>query len=432
MDNQTSRSNFWILSLDTLLLLVLGTAHLWFNPISSALTITLMAVYVLLNWIEPKMPDEMSAPSARARVCFSFRLFVVLFIIMLAAVLPTLWNIVQRRAEGGGTRAHDGLFQTETAIEYILNGKNPYVETYWNTPMANWQRGEPPWTDSPIYHNAYLPFLFISSIPFYWVSHAAIGWYDQRFVYLLAYIGVLVLLPLVVARQRDKLTMLLTFGLNLLAAFYLAEGRNDIVVTFGLLLATVLLVRHRISASASVFGLTLAVKHQAWFFVPFYFVYILPRPLSWQSARVVLRQNLPMFVTTAVMIAPFLTWDAHAFIDDTVLYLMGMTEHSFPIKGWGFSTLLLAMGVIPSPESPFPFGVLEVAFGIPTLILLLRWQWRENTLSRAWIGFAVFSFVVEYFSRFFNDNYVIFVLQALVIGALMSPYRWQTESTDAR
>jgi hypothetical protein len=425
-------SNAWALSLDTVLLLVLGAAHLWFNPISSALTLTLMALYVLLNWVAPKMPDEMSAPRARDRAALSFRLFVVLFLLMLAAVLPTLWNIAQRRAEGGGTHAHDGVFQTEAAIEYILNGKNPYVETYWNTPMANWQRGEPPWTDAPIYHNAYLPFLFIGSLPFYWLSHATLGWYDQRFVYLLTYIGVLVLLPLVVVRQRDKLTMLLTFGLNLLAAFYLSEGRNDIVVAFGLLLATVLLARRHVSASALVLGLTLAVKHQAWFFIPFFFVYLLPRPLTWQSVRAVLRQIVPMFLAATVMIAPFLIWDARAFVDDTVLYLMGATEHSFPIKGWGFSTLLLAMGVIPSAEAQFPFGVLEGAFGISTLLLLLRWQWRENTLQRAWIGFAVLSFVVEYFSRFFNDNYVIFVLQALVIGALISPYRWRTEPTDAR
>ncbi len=427
-----NQNNSWALPLDVILLLVLGAVHLWFNPISSALTITLLAIYVLLNWIAPKMPDETPIPRVQERVAFSFRLFVVLFIVMLAAALPTLWNVAQRRAEGGSTHAHDGLFQTEAAIQYLLNGKNPYAENYWHTPMANWQRGELPWTDSPIYHNAYLPFLFISSIPFYWASQTVLGWYDQRFVYLLTYIGVLALLPLIVTRQRDKLMMLLIFGLNLLAAFYLSEGRNDIVVIFGLLLATTLLARRHINASALVLGLTLAVKHQAWFFLPFYFVYLLPRPMSWQSLRAALRRILPMFIAATVMIIPFLFWDARAFIDDTLLYLIGATEHSFPIKGWGFSTLLLATGVIPSAEAQFPFGVLEVVFGIPTLILLLRWQWRENTLQRVWVGFAVLSFVVEYFSRFFNDNYVIFVLQALMIGALMSPYRWRAEPTNAR
>lgn len=427
------RGHSWTPSLDVVLLLVLGTAHLWFNPISSALAITLMAFYMLLSWSVPKMPDEMPIPRAQERVAFLFRLFIVLFIVMLAAVLPTLWNIAQRRAAGGGDHAHDGLFQTEAAIEYLLDAKNPYVENYWHTPMANWQRGEPPWTDSPIYHNAYLPFLFIGSLPVYWLIHTTLGWYDQRFFYLLLYIGILFLLPYVVEKQRDRLVALLVFGLNLLATFYLAEGRNDIVILFGLLATTVLLARQRISASALVLGLTLAVKHQAWFFVPFYFVYLLPRPLSWQAVLTRLWQIAPLFVVVAVIIVPFLFWDMGAFIDDTVLYLIGATEHSFPIKGWGFSTLLLAIGLIPSAQAQFPFGIFQTLFGLPVLVLLARWQWRENTLRQVWICFAAFSFVIQYFSRFFNDNYVIFVFQALMIGLLMTPYRWQaTELANAR
>ena len=59
-----SQTKSFGLSLDTLLLVILAVAHLWFNPVSSALTIALIAVYVLLNWLAPRMPDEM--PAARA------------------------------------------------------------------------------------------------------------------------------------------------------------------------------------------------------------------------------------------------------------------------------------------------------------------------------------------------------------------------------
>jgi dolichyl-phosphate-mannose--protein O-mannosyl transferase len=85
------------------------------------------------------------------------------------------------------------------------------------------------------------------------------------------------------------------------------------------------------------------------------------------------------------------------------------------------STLLLAVGIIPSPEANFPFGILEALFGIPALVLLVRWQRRTNTLRQVWIGFAVWSFVIEYLSRFFNDNYVVFIVQALVIAAFLAP-----------
>lgn len=45
-------------SWDTLLLLVLAMAHLYFNPVSSALVVSLLALYVLLGFAFPHMGDE--------------------------------------------------------------------------------------------------------------------------------------------------------------------------------------------------------------------------------------------------------------------------------------------------------------------------------------------------------------------------------------
>jgi hypothetical protein len=135
-------------------------------------------------------------------------------------------------------------------------------------------------------------------------------------------------------------------------------------------------------------------------------------------------------VAGAVLL-PFVVWDASSFFDDTVLYLTGATAYSYPIRGWGISAIFRAVNIIPSADSSFPFSIIELLVGLPTLALLLRWQWRENTLQAVWFGFAVLSFVIEYFSRFFNDNYFVFILQALVIGSFILPYRWErTAQTD--
>jgi len=409
------------LSLDTMLILVLGAGYLLFNPASNAFAVTLVAAYVWLGWWSPDLPDEQTTPTARARRAFLARVTILILLVMLTNALPTAWNILQRRAEGGGTHAHDGVFQTEAAIEFIVQGKNPYVETYWHTPMANWQRGEPPWTTAPLYHNAYLPFLFLLSLPFYWLSQATLGWYDQRFTYLALFVVLILLLPRLVTRQRDQLCLLAAFGLNLLWGFFLAEGRNDVVILLGLVVTTLLLMRRHITASAIVLGLTLAVKHPAAFFVPFYLAYLVPEKITLAALRRLAGQIAPMVVMPALILAPFFFWDPRAFLDDTLFYLMGATEHSFPIKGWGLSTLLLAVGVIPSPEATFPFGLLEALCGIPALVLLVRWQRSNNTLRQVWVGFAAWSFVIEWFSRFFNDNYVVFIVQALVIAAFLVP-----------
>lgn len=417
-------SNRFGLSTDALLLLVLTMAHLWFNPVGSAFVVTLLAVYVILGIVASKMPDEMDAPRARDRMVFTARLFIVICIVFVATIVPTGWNILQRHIEGPATHAHDGLMQTEAAMQFLLAGKNPYVENYLDTPMAQFKGGEPPFTDAPLYHNAYLPFLFISSLPFYLVSQSALGWYDQRFVYGLLFIITLLLLPHLVTRQRDKLSLLCAFGLNFLFAYFLADGRNDIVVLFGLVLTTVLLARRWTFASAIVLGLTIAVKHSAWFFVPLYFFYLLPERISRAAIRDAVARMIPVVVVAAIVFIPFLIWDGAAFIDDTVSYVIGTSANSFPMKGWGFSTLLLAARIIPSPESSFPLGLFEILFGLPVLIWLLMRQRRENTLSQVWFGFAVLSGVVEYFSRFFSDNYVVFVVQALVISSFITPIRF--------
>ncbi len=400
------------LSLDTLLLLLLILPHLWFNPVSNALLVVLMAVYVALDLAFPQL-DETGGLARRLHLA---RLTIVLSAVMMAVLLPSGLSIMQRLQDGPATHAHDGLIQTEEAVKFLLAGQNPYTEDYVNTPMADFPGQEPPLTDAPLYHNAYLPFLFLLSLPFYALSQAALGWYDQRFVYLLAFFLVLLLLPQLVPGRRQQLALLAAFGLNYLAVFYLADGRNDVVVLTGLVLTTVLLARQRVTASAVVLGCTLMVKHSAWFFLPFYALYLLPAGINKRSLGALLKQTWPLALVVAGILLPFLIWDARAFVDDTVLYIAGAGPDSFPIKGWGFSTLLLAFDVIPTAESAFPFSLLEALAGIPILFWLLRRQARANNLAALWFGFALFSFVVQYFSRFFSDNYFVFILQALIIA----------------
>jgi hypothetical protein len=400
---------------------------LWFNPVSNALLVIATAIYVLLDVIFPDAEADVGSNNCRQRALFLLRLTIVFFVIMAATLLPTGLNILQRHANGPETYAHDGLIQTEIAIEYLLEGKNPYTEDYTDTPMAAFPGREPPLTDAPLYHNAYLPFLFLSGIPLYWFSQLTLGWYDQRFLYLLALFGLMLLLPALVEKPRQRLALLLAVGLNFLFAFYLADGRNDIMVLFWLALTAVCLSKNRISLSALALGLAMATKHQAWFFLPFYLIYLLPKPVNLASIKQLIKQIWPLAAVVLLIIGPFLIWDLPSFIDDTVTYISGSGPDSFPIKGWGFSTLMLTLGLIPHPEAAFPFALFELLFGLPVLYLMLRRQWQENTLALAWLGYAFFGFTFQFFSRFFSDNYFVFLMQIVVIALFMKPIRYQPE-----
>jgi hypothetical protein len=406
------------LSWDTLLLLILMMPHVWFNPASSALVVVGLAIYVLLDILDGDRGEvELSEVSRRGRWLFLTRLTIVIFMVAVAVALPTALNIIWRLQDGPATHAHDGLIQTEEAIKFILHGQNPYTEDYVDTPMADFPGREPPITDLPLYHNPYLPFLFVGSIPFYLLSETFLGWYDQRLVFLAAYFVTLLLLAGLVNGRRQQLTAMIAVGLNFLYAIYLADGRNDVMVLFGLVLTTVLLAQKRVALSAVILGLTVMLKHSAWFFLPFYFVYLLPSGrLTISSVRHVLRLTWPFLVTVAFILIPFLIWDSAALFDDTVLHIIGSGEETLPIRGWGISTLLLSFGIIPTPEADFPFIIFVILFGLPMLYVTLRKQWQQNTIQYMWVGFAVFSFVMQFFSRFFNDNYFVFVVQALIIG----------------
>ena len=411
-----------ILSLDAILLLAMATAHFWFNQVSSAFLVTLLAIYVLLDLIHPQMADEIPNPKKRHKFLFLTKLGIVLFSLMFAAILPAGFNIIQRQMNEPTSFATDGLIQTEVAIEFLLEGKNPYTEDYTNTLLADWQGGEPPFTPvpGPLYHNVYLPFLFIASIPAYLLSQAFLGWYDQRFVFLLFYLGTLLLLPAIVKKQRQQLILMCLVGLNFLFTYFLAEGRNDVVILFGLVLCTAFLAHGYNKSSAFVLGLTLMVKHQAWFFLPFYLLYTLPKPINLASIKKWLISLWPLYVAVAVVLIPFLIWDFSSFIADTVFYITGQSEYSFPIRGIGLSHIMVAIGIIPSLEAPFPFLILSLGFGLPVLAYTLRRQYKTNSLANMWLGFALFGFTFQYFSRFFNDNYMIFLVQALFIAQFVN------------
>ena len=76
----------------------------------------------------------------------------------------------------------------------------------------------------------------------------------------------------------------------------------------------------------------------------------------------------------------------------------------------------------------FPFGVLQIAIGLPLAYGLLRRQWRQPNLPAAIAGFALLLFISQFFSRIFNDNYLGLIIALMAVAALMeaeSPYSLQ-------
>ena len=405
------------LPIDTVLLLILVTLHImrFTEVIATLLTVSVVS-YILLDTVAWSSMLQISTQKV-----FNLKLTLVMLAIFLIVVLPTMAWMIMRQGAEPWQYTHDGAIQIEESIKYLLQGKNPYTEDYLGTPLAQWEYAFGGEEDNPaLYHNVYLPFISLFSIPFYLVVKHMTGWYDQRLVYLCLFVCTLWPVMKHAAAPIRKLSLLIVFGLNYFAAFYTVWGVNDSFVLFWLIMTTYLLQKDRITLSALSLGLACASKHTAWLFVPFFLAYVwfrAPSPGRWAS----LRKAYPLLAVPLLCIVPFLLWDAAAFVDDTYLYLSGQAASSYPISGLGFGALLVALGLIRDPNSYFPFALFQAVFCVPLLIFLLRRQLSSNTVKQCWLGYGILLLIVFFFSRYFNDSHLGLVVSALGLAYFSEP-----------
>jgi uncharacterized membrane protein len=310
--------------------------------------------------------------------------------------------------------------QTEEAMKLLLSGRNPYAEDYVGTAMADWHFKIGELTLNPaLYHLPYLPATFTLPIPFYLLVNSLFGWYDHRLFQLVALLILLVLLPTLGSAPERKLSLLLAVGLNPLFAPFFVMGRNDVLVLLWLVSTTLLLRRRLYVASAITLGLACSTKHTAWFFAPFYFIYVISEVTTTAQPRLVLRRAIPAALVIAAFMVPFLAWNPQAFLDDTWRFLSGRTAYAFPIVGVGFGTLLLKAGLVDQNTRSFPFALLQLGIGLPVLAILSWIQWKARGLRWIWLAYGLLAGTVAYFTRGFYDSYLGGILIALLIAQFM-------------
>ncbi len=375
------------------------------------------------------------------RLRYPLQLALVWAIILLTVFASSAKLILLRQGSGPASYSHDGgVIQTEATIAYLLAGRNPYVEDYVNTPMAEWGINE---FRTALYHYPYLPWTFLFSAPFKVLADATIGWYDQRFVYLLLFCLMLVLVPGLARERQNKLLLLMLLGLNPIMGSDVIYGQNDSFVLAWCILNLWLYMKGQareggrgwLLASAVALGLAWASKPTAWFLAPFYLLLVAGgdardlwrRPLTWLGRAA--RAAWPAFAAAIAVIGPYLLWDPAALFDDVWRWSSGTSETAYQIWGWGASNLVLALGWVQSRFDYWPFWVPELVVGVPLLIGLLKQQAGDNTPARAMWNHGLFLLAFFFVSRFLNENYLGYILAFLALGTLMGPPAPEPTST---
>ncbi|MDQ6859482.1 MAG: glycosyltransferase 87 family protein [Chloroflexota bacterium] len=329
-------------------------------------------------------------------------------ILAVFVIVPTIASIVLRETGKPYTYVHDGALMVEEAARKLLAGHNPYATDYLDTPLYYW-----PMVNNPaLYHLTYFPILFLITVPFVWAfDHLGIFW-DQRYLYLPAFIGTMAVLPLLVKRTEHRIALVALVGLNPQLFPFVIEGRNDFFILFFLFAGVALLQRERRTWASLAIAAAAAAKLHALFLLPFLAVYLLAtrRPKTPGQAARALAPALPAAVFLAIAFMPFLINDWNAFYDDVVRYNAGGAAWTYPISGMGFSALLLWLGVIQYRQADFPFAAIEIAVATPIALWALWQLWRAPTIARMLGGYALTLLAFLFFGRYFQGNYLGYIL----------------------
>lgn len=402
-------------------------AHPETDPVSMMLIVTafgLLGVYLVVDFL---------GSERQARLVHLLKLTLIYAIIGLLVFGKTWLLIDLRQLRGPVSYAHDGgVIQTEITVGYFLDGLNPYVEDYVDTPMAEWGYQE---YRTALYHYPYLPWTFVFSAPIYLLSQALLGWFDERLVYLLLFALTLVLVPLIVRRPQERLIALAVIGLNPIGVVSLIFGENDPFVLAWIVLGVWLLLpppgqpepgRGRLLLGSAALGLACASKPTAWFLVPFWLLYLLrdqwgdrliPPPNAWPGLVKTLWQrawSLP--VVALLVIGPWLVWSPDALYDDVWRWSSGQGDSGYQIWGWGASNYVLAFGWVSDRFEYWPFIVPGAIIAVPLLVLLLWRQVHQNTIGAMLNAYVVLLFMFFYVSRFMQPNYLGFMLSFLALA----------------
>lgn len=344
------------------------------------------------------------------------KLAVVFVVIGIVAGGPLMTAIVDRSRVAPVFGVHDIILQLEAAMRFFWERKNPYAETYFGTHMEAWHYAElgKDAVNPALYHFVMPPWYLIFT--FFFSPFATIfGFFDGRLPLLFTFIGTLTILTLWIKDYHKKILSLIIVAFHPVMFDYLLEGRSDHFAFFWLLLALYLWHRKRFVLAAAVYALALLSKQTIWLSFPFVFIYVWKDVVKQTVTKNVL--VISAFLgTVALILGPFLVWDAGAYWESTVAFLQGATPVSYPVAGYGLGMVLYELGIIKDIHAYYPFIYWQLGVAVPVLWFLWRWFRGKLSVSRLLIAYSVFLFVFWYFSRYFHNSHLGYISLVLSVG----------------
>lgn len=339
--------------------------------------------------------------SLKEKIYNRLKLFFLSLIIILVLATSFVGAIISRHTVAPVYGVHDIILQQEAAIRYTLDGKNPYKENYFGTPLEDWHYSETE-VNPALYHYVMQPLYHIFPLPFYYVSNRTLGYFDARIPLFLLVFTSFVLAYLVPKNALQKRMFVILLAFNPAMLGYTLEGRSDMFMYPFILTSLFLLYKKRLIFSAIFMAFAFAIKQSIWPILPFYMFYLWKKGEHKNFAK-----SLAIFaIVFLAFILPYIMWDKDSYLTSTIFYLSGQTENSYPVSGYGLGMLLSQLGILNDRYSYYPFLIWQLVFCIPLLVFFLYYLNKNTSVKRLLVVYGLFLFVYWYLSRYFNNSHL--------------------------
>jgi hypothetical protein len=357
---------------------------------------------------------------------FLWKQIILGFVILATIGMAFYSSIVVRRQTAPTYMIHDIILQQESAIRFLIHGKNPYATSYFGTPLEQWNYSATD-VNPALYHFVMEPFYLLFSLPFYFASTRTIGFFDGRMPLFFLFFLIFFYIAKLIRDPEQRMLFIILMAFNPSQLGYTLGGRSDIFM-FGFLLAGLYYLYNNRNLLSGIFmALAFAVKQSVWPIFPLYawFLYAKSRQnLSINKSIIkTLKLLMPFTVVFLTITLPFYFWDQKAFIDSTVLYLSGSTPNSYPISGYGFGMVLQSLGFIKDTNSYYPFIFWQLGICIPVLLYFYSTIKKSLSVKLLIFLYGILLFIFWYFSRYFNNSHV-----AYLTVVFMTAYFWPTSA----
>ncbi|TMK44574.1 MAG: DUF2029 domain-containing protein [Actinobacteria bacterium] len=242
------------------------------------------------------------------------RLALAAAVLVGAAFLPMALEVWWRARDGFAGHVQSETLVTEGSARAVLAGNDPYAASFASGPLGSWPTGTAD-------HVPYLPGIFVFGIPRAMVGDTPLT--DPRVAFAVVSQAALGL-ALWLARPPTALgpsALLVVLALPT-GARYMAGGGDDVTVLSLMLLSLVLLHRKEPIGAGLAAGLAAAIKQTAWPLLPFLILAARDRKGGRASGPTLAAASAVMIP----MIAPFVVWNPSAFIQDVVLFPLGLAR----------------------------------------------------------------------------------------------------------